>query len=286
MAIAATIDGIMVGISAAIEAAVEAGIEAAIEEGVGAFVAGAIAQGLVALGVDAGIAAGMAEEFVGIELESLVGQLAQALSRALAILPEAPLLLFSLPTSGLVLVGDNKPALHPVQVFAQSIGEKLSPKLTAELQKQVKDALESAKDDSKKYLSEQKSSIIKTSLIPFYGWVEGPIELSHLKENTMKQLRQHANANIAKLRAQWQSNSVVQNAITKDVEDFEKTDEWKYYVSSQSSGGGDKIKKEWDGSVELVGSTADGRVRWLMEKKNMTQEAAREKVRTEFPGKV
>jgi len=60
----------------------------------------------------------------------------------------------------------------------------------------------------------------------------------------MNQLNQHANANIAKVRAQWQSNSVVQNAITKDVEDFEKTDEWKNYVSSQSSGGGDEIKKE------------------------------------------
>jgi len=178
MAVAATIDAIVAGIAAAIDAAIEAAIEAGIEEGVGAAVTGAIAQGLVGLGVDAGVAAGMAEEFTGIELDNLVGQIAQWLMRALA--GTAPLLLFSLPTSGLELVGDNKPALHPVQIFAQSIGEKLSPKLTAELQKQVKDALESAKDDSMKYLSDQKLSIIKTSLIPFYGWVEGTVLLVHM----------------------------------------------------------------------------------------------------------
>jgi hypothetical protein len=291
MAVAATIDAVIAGITAAIEAsieaAIEAGIEAAVEEGVSAAISAAVTSSLVGIGVAPEIAAGMAEEFVGLELDELVSNISQYLIRALSIIPEAPVLLFTVPT----VASDGKSVPHPVEGFAKSIGGKLSPKLKAELQSKVKAALKSAESDAMKYLKEQKKSIIKTSLIPFYGWVEGPKELSKLKGNTMAVLNKHANANIAKLEAQWKTDSVVQKAIEKDVEDFEKTDEWKKYVSSLSSGGGsgDKTKKtkKWDGSVVLDGHTADSRVKWLMDKKkNLTIEAAREKVRSEFPEKM
>jgi len=60
----------------------------------------------------------------------------------------------------------------------------------------------------------------------------GPIELSHLKDKTMGVLHAHANANVAKVKAQWESDDIVKDAIGKAVEEFTKTDEWKKYVAS------------------------------------------------------
>jgi len=178
MAVALAIDAVVFAVTTAIEEFIGAGIATIVESTTGATIVGTITAGLVVIGVEGTTAAAMAASFAGIGLDLLVPQISEFLMRALAVMPEGPMLLFSVPTSGIALVGNgDKSVLHPVQGFAQSIGEKLSPELTAELQKQVKDALNSAENDAKKYLSDQKSSILKTSLIPFYGWVEGTCHL-------------------------------------------------------------------------------------------------------------
>mmetsp|Transcript_24472 Transcript_24472/g.70529 ORF Transcript_24472/g.70529 Transcript_24472/m.70529 type:complete len:251 (-) Transcript_24472:300-1052(-) len=229
------IDAAVAAISTAIGAAVTAGIEAAVQVAVGAAVEGAFASSLVSLGVADETAAATAAELAGLEVDPLAQLITQFLIHALGlasvIAPEAPLLLYTVPESVLGRGGEPQSVPHLVEQFANKIGEQLSPELKAELTGKVKKALKSAEDDAMKYLSKEKALIMEKSLIPFYGWVDGPIELSHLKDKTMGVLHAHANANVAKVKAQWESDDIVKDAIGKAVEEFTKTDEWKKYVA-------------------------------------------------------
>jgi len=101
----------------------------------------------------------------------------------------------------------SQAAYTALKVISSDACKSVRDELTGESKPQIKglitDALNSAKTETKSYLDGQKKTILKTSLIPFYGWVKAPIMLSHLEGDCKAYFKTAAGTNVKNALDKW-----------------------------------------------------------------------------------
>lgn len=126
-------------------------------------------------------------------------------------------------------VADTPAALKLLVTHGGNIAKTVMPTAVSNLMAAVKAAVEAAGADAKSYTSSEGKRITLLSLIPFYGWVEGPIELSHMKENCLNYFN---NAVQNRVTAAVNAFSLDNAAVTAAITAYLQSPAWKQALST------------------------------------------------------
>lgn len=133
----------------------------------------------------------------------------------------------------IALAADVAPAPSDVaktlDTFAGVTLKQVLPGLVRALMAAVADAVRDAGEDAKNYTKSEGSRILGISLIPVYGWVKGPIELSHMKENCLAyfQVAAYGRVMITLMNTEQQQLQGITDAADTAATVTRQSPEWK-----------------------------------------------------------